>query len=129
MASPRRVRPTEAEISILQVLWQRGPCTVRDVYEVLAKKRSVGYTTALKLMQIMTVKGLVVRDERRRSHVYKATRGEEETQTQLVRDLLNRAFGGSARKLVMQALAVQKSSPEDLEKIRAMLDQFEEKNQ
>ena len=115
-------RPTDAELSILRVLWESGPSTVRHVHEVLSRERPVAYTTALKLMQIMTDKGLVSRDERDRSHVYHAKLTEEQTQRQLVRDLLDRAFGGSAAKLVMQALAARRSSAEELTEIRRLID-------
>ncbi len=115
-------RPTDAELAILRVLWERGPCTVRQVHDVLARDRQAAYTTALKLLQIMTEKGLVDRDERDRTHVYRARLGEEQTQRQLVRDLADRAFGGSAMKLVMQALASRRASPEELREIRKAID-------
>jgi len=118
-------RPTNAELAILRVLWQRGASTVRQVQDELNRYRSTGYTTALKLMQIMTEKGLVVRDESQRTHVYEARVAEEQTQKQLVRDLLDRAFGGSARKLVMRALSVNRASPEELAQIRQLLDELE----
>jgi predicted transcriptional regulator len=115
-------RPTDAELAILRVLWDRGPSTVRQVHDVLARDRQAAYTTALKLLQIMTEKGLVERDERDRTHVYRARVGEEQTQRQLVRDLVDRAFGGSAGKLVMQALAARRASPEELRDIRRAID-------
>ena len=115
-------RPTDAELSILRVLWDRGPSTVRQVHEVLGRARPTAYTTALKLLQIMTDKGLVERDERDRTHVYRAKLTEEQTQRQLVRDLLDRAFGGSASKLVMQALASRRASPDELREIRRVID-------
>jgi BlaI family transcriptional regulator, penicillinase repressor len=115
-------RPTDAELAILRVLWERGPSTVRQVHDVLSRERPAAYTTALKLLQIMTDKGLVSRDERDRSHVYHARLTEEQTQRQLVRDLLDRAFGGSASKLVMQALAARRASPEELTEIRRLID-------
>jgi predicted transcriptional regulator len=115
-------RPTDAELAILRVLWDRGPSTVRQVHEVLSRERPSAYTTALKLLQIMTDKGLVSRDERDRSHVYHARLSEEQTQRQLVRDLLDRAFGGSATKLVMQALAARRASAEELSEIRRLID-------
>ena len=118
-------RPTDAEVAILGVLWRLGPCTVRQVYEQLQDSRSTGYTTTLKFLQIMTEKGLVSRDESERSHVYEARLSERETQQQLVRDLLTRAFGGSACKLVMQALHAKKSSPKELAEIRKLLDEFQ----
>jgi BlaI family transcriptional regulator, penicillinase repressor len=115
-------RPTDAELTILRILWERGPSTVRQVHEQLARDRQAAYTTALKLLQIMTEKGLVERDERERTHVYRAKLSEDQTQRQLVRDLLDRAFGGSASKLVMQALATRRASPEELREIRKVID-------
>ena len=115
-------RPTDGELSILRVLWERGPSTVRQVYEVLNRERPTAYTTALKLLQIMTEKGLVRRDETDRTHVYHARLSEEQTQRQLVRDLLDRAFGGSAAKLVMQALAARRATPEELVEIRKLIE-------
>src|SRR5262249_19993125 len=106
-------KPTDAELAILRVLWSRGPSTVRQVADGL--DRNAGYTTILKLLQIMTEKGLVVRDESARTHVYDAAFSEDQTQRQLVADLLDRAFGGSAAKLVMQALASKKTSPAELD--------------
>lgn len=122
MPKPAVPRPTDAELAILRVLWERGPSTVRQVHEVLSRGRPAAYTTALKLLQIMTDKGLVSRDERDRSHVYHARLTEAQTQRQLVRDLLDRAFGGSAAKLVMQALAARRASPEELVEIRRLID-------
>jgi predicted transcriptional regulator len=115
-------RPTDAELAILRILWERGPSTVRQVHEQLARDRQAAYTTALKLLQIMTEKGLVERDERERTHVYKPKLSEDQTQRQLVRDLLDRAFGGSASKLVMQALATRRASPDELREIRKVID-------
>lgn len=116
-------RPTDAELAILRILWQRGPSTVRQVHEVLASRdRPTAYTTALKLLQIMTDKGLVRRDESDRTHVYHARLSEDQTQRQLVRDLLDRAFGGSATKLVMQALNARRATPEELGEIRRLID-------
>src|SRR5215204_1722998 len=103
-------RPTEAELSILRVLWTQGPCTVREVSEALNQDREVGYTTVLKLMQIMTQKGLLLRDQAKRTHVYRTKVSEDKTLRQITGDLLHRAFGGSAQKLVMQALAAKKAS-------------------
>ena len=118
-------RPTDAELAILRVLWRLGPSTVRQVQEILSQDRETGYTTVLKLMQIMTEKGLVERDETDRSHVYRARLEQEQTQQQLVEDLLKRAFGGSARQLVMQALSRNKTSAKELAQIRQLLDQLE----
>jgi predicted transcriptional regulator len=118
-------RPTDAELEILNVLWQRGPSTVREVYEVLLETKEIGYTTVLKLMQIMSEKGLVSRDESDRRHVYEAERAQDETQRQLLADLLDRAFQGSATKLVMQALSSKKASKEELAEIRQLLEELE----
>jgi BlaI family penicillinase repressor len=115
-------RPTDAELAILRVLWERGPSTVRQVHDVLSKDRPAAYTTALKLLQIMTEKGLVRRDETDRTHIYQARLSEEQTQRQLIRDLLDRAFGGSASKLVMQALAARRATPEELGEIRKLIE-------
>jgi BlaI family transcriptional regulator, penicillinase repressor len=121
----KTVHPTEGELAILSVLWERGPSTVRDVHEVLARKHPTGYTTVLKLMQIMTEKGLVERDESRKAHVYRPTVSEERTQKTLVTDLLDKAFGGSASKLVMQALSSKRTSDKELAEIRKLLDSME----
>jgi predicted transcriptional regulator len=118
-------RPTPAELAILRVLWQRGPSTVREVHATLSENRSGGYTTVLKMLQIMSDKNLVTRDESQRAHVYSARLAESQTQRQLVRDLLERAFDGSAMKLVMHALADRKSSPEEIGRIRQLLDEIE----
>ena len=115
-------RPTDAELAILRILWDRGPSTVRQVHDILGRARQAAYTTALKLLQIMTEKGLVERDERDRTHIYRAKLSEETTQRQLVRDLLDRAFGGSSTKLVMQALATKRASAEELRDIRKAID-------
>ncbi len=116
-------RPTDAELAILRVLWDRGPSTVRQVHGVLERDRPTGYTTVLKLLQIMIEKGLVLRDESERTHVYRARLSEQQTQRQLVRDLVDRAFDGSAAKLVMQALATKRASREELDEIRRLLDE------
>jgi predicted transcriptional regulator len=119
-------RPTDAELEILRVLWQSGPSTVRDVQEALNRNKPTGYTTVLKLMQIMTEKGLVRRDEGQRAHVYEARFAQEQTQQQLIGDLIERVFDGSAAKLLMQALATkEKTSSEELSEIRRVLDGFE----
>lgn len=122
MSKPSLPRPTDAELAILRVLWSRGPSTVRQIHDVLLRERPTAYTTALKLLQIMTEKGLVRRDESARTHIYHARLTEDQTQRQLVRDLLDRAFGGSASKLVMQALASKRASPQELGEIRKLLD-------
>ena len=118
-------RPTEAELSILRVLWQEGPRSVRDIHRVLNETKTTGYTTVLKIIQIMTEKGLVERDESRRPQIYRPRYSQEHTQRQLLRDLVQRAFGGSVRALVMQALATRKSTPEELEAIEKLLDRVE----
>ena len=118
MKDPRR-KPTDAELGILRVLWFRGPSTVRQVAEALG--REAGYTTVLKLLQIMTEKRLVVRDEAERTHIYEAAYTQDQTQRQLVTDLLDRVFDGSAAQLVLQALATNKTSPEELDEIRKLL--------
>src|SRR5437016_4067962 len=112
-------KPTDTELAILRVLWTRGPSTVRQVAETM--DRAVGYTTVLKLLQIMTEKGLVVRDESLRTHVYQAAHSEDQTQRQLVNDLVDRAFDGSSAKLVLHALASKKASPQELDEIRKLL--------
>ena len=122
MNRPAAPRPTDAELAILRILWDRGPSTVRQVHDILGLERQAAYTTALKLLQIMTEKGLVERDERDRTHIYRARLSEETTQRQLVRDLADRAFGGSASKLVMQALATKRASAEELRDIRKAID-------
>jgi predicted transcriptional regulator len=125
MRKKRTPRPTDAELEILRVLWRRGPSTVREVHEELAQAHPAGYTTILKLMQIMHEKGLVSRDAAARAHVYRARAAREETQRQLLGDLLERAFDGSPTKLVMQVLSDRRASAEELEQIRAALDELE----
>ena len=125
MTQPRSTptpKPTEGELSILAVLWDRGPSTVRQVFEVLSAERDLGYTTVLKMLQIMQEKGLVARDETERTHVYRAKESAEATQATLVDDLMERAFGGSAMKLVMHALASKKATKEELAEIRKLLE-------
>ena len=131
MAAKRRdqatPRPTEAELAILRVLWARGPSTVRDVHEALSGQ-GVGYTTVLKQLQIMADKRLVDRDESERAHVYAARASEERTQRQLLGDLVDRAFGGSSTKLVLQALAGRRSTAQQRRDIRAFLDELEKED-
>jgi predicted transcriptional regulator len=129
MAKRKRAKPTEAELAILRVLWDRGPSTVREVTETLRDERNAGYTTILKLLQIMTDKGLVRRNVSTRSHVYEASAPAETTQRQLVRDLLDRAFGGSAQQLIMQALSAKRASREELAEIRRLLDDLEKRGE
>jgi BlaI family transcriptional regulator, penicillinase repressor len=120
----RLPRPTEAELQILRVLWSQGPCTVRQVNERLSEGRDIGYTTTLKLMQIMADKGLVTRDESDRTHVYAARATEDQTQRQLVSDLVDRAFGGSAAALVLQALSAHPASPAELDEIGRLIEGY-----
>jgi BlaI family transcriptional regulator, penicillinase repressor len=120
MPKRKTIRPTNAELAILAVLWRRGPSTVRDVHDAL---QNGGYTTVLKLMQIMADKGLVTRDERTRTHVYAAAASEATTRRHLVSDLVERAFGGSSLALVLQALSTTAASPADLAQIQQMLDE------
>ncbi len=118
-------RPTDSETEILAVLWEQGPSTVRQVHDVVGERRGVGYTTVLKLLQIMTDKGLVERESAGRSHVYRAAAPREQTQTELVDDLVDRAFGGSASALVMRALGSRPASKAELAEIRKLLDALE----
>jgi predicted transcriptional regulator len=118
-------RPTDAELEVLTVLWSRGPSTVRDVHETIAKRKPTQYTTVLKLMQIMAEKGLVRRDEKQRAHIYEAARPQEWTQRQLAGDLLHRAFNGSASSLMLGALSARKASKDDLAELRRLLDEYE----
>jgi predicted transcriptional regulator len=125
MARHRRQGPTDRELVILGILWNRGPSTVREVNEAMNEDGETGYTTTLKLMQIMTEKGILVRDESQFKHVYKPALSEERTQRQLVSDLIEKAFSGSAEKLVVRALSAKKVSAQELTRIRRMLDEFE----
>lgn len=126
MNASRLPRPTPGELEILRVLWQRGPSTVRDVHDALSGSKPTGYTTVLKLLQIMADKGLVTRDVSRRTHVYQAAIRQDQTQRQLLDDLLDRVFDGSSSQLVMQALASGHASNEEIALIRRMLDKIEE---
>ena len=117
-------RPTDAELEILTVLWSIGPATVREVYEVIRRRRRAQYSTVLKFMQIMAEKGLVRRDESERAHVYEPARPREWTQRQLAADLLERAFSGSAKALMIGALSARKASKEELAELRKLLDEF-----
>jgi predicted transcriptional regulator len=123
MSKSRLPRPTDAELQILRVLWDRGPSTVRQVHEALGRETT--YTSVLKLLQIMAEKGLVTRDESQRSHVYRAALKQQQTQRQLVDDLLERAFGGAADQLVMQALSARRVTPRELAEIRKLLNELE----
>jgi BlaI family penicillinase repressor len=122
MSNTKTIRPTESELEILQTLWAKGLATVREVHEDLAKTKDVGYTTTLKLMQIMHEKGLVKRDDSMRTHVYQAAVNKENTQKHLLGKMIDSLFGGSSTQLVIQALGENKASQEELEKIQALLD-------
>ena len=125
MGWKKPLKPTEGELQILIVLWKKGPCTVRDVNQVLAGNKEVGYTTTLKLMQIMHEKGLLRRSRQGKSHIYSSVVSEDLTQKQLVERLLDTAFHGSALKMVMQALGSKKSSPQELKEIKEFIKQLE----
>lgn len=125
MAKQINPQPTERELSILQILWDEGPATVRQVNDQMNKLQRTGYTTTLKLMQIMTDKGLLVRDESKFKHIYKPAISQERTQKQLVGDLLEKAFSGSAEKLVLRALSAKKVSAEELKKIKKLITKIE----
>lgn len=118
-------KPTDAELAIIGVIWERGPSTVREVFQHLSAQREIGYTTVLKLMQIMTEKGLLERDASVRPQTFKATRPQQQTQRQLLRELLDRAFDGSPGNLVLQALSIRKSTPDERQEIRELLDRLE----
>jgi BlaI family transcriptional regulator, penicillinase repressor len=118
-------RPTDAELEILTVLWSLGPSTVRDVHETLIRRKPMQYTTVLKMLQIMAEKGLVERNEKQRAHIYSASRPREWTQQQLAGDLLQRAFGGSAKSLMLGALSAQRASRKDLAELRKFLEEYE----
>ena len=121
----KQIRPTKLELAILKVLWEAGPRSVRDIQAILSEAKPTGYTTVLKMLQIMTEKGLVDKDETVRPQIYRARYSQEQTQRHLLSDLLQRAFGGSVKSLVMQALATKKSSAKDLEAIEKLLDRIE----
>ncbi len=123
----RPAQPTDSELEILQVLWINGPSTVRFVNDLLNKKKKTGYTTTLKIMQIMTEKGLLNRDKSSKIHIFSPAVKEEETQTKIIDKMLGLAFGGSASKLVLQALGNNKTSPEELEKIKQLITDLENK--
>ncbi len=115
-------KPTEAELELLRVLWEKGPATVRELHDEVNLQRAVGYTSVLKILQIMTEKGLVEREESAKAHIYRAAASQEETQNQLLRDLSERLFSGSATQLAMHALAMQPASAEELEEIRNLIE-------
>ena len=122
------VRPTDAELAILRVLWERGAATVREVHEKLNQGKPQVYTTVLKFLQIMTEKGLVLRDEAARSHIYRAALPPEKMQRSMVKDMVQKLFGGSTRMLVQQALGSGKVTPEEIAEIRRTLDSLEQKD-
>lgn len=124
MAILKQVKPTESELEILQILWSRGIATVREVHEELAKTKEVGYTTTLKIMQIMHEKGLVKRDESMRTHVYQPAVNKEKTQKHILGKMISTLFGGSSTQLVLQALGENKATPAELEQIQHLLDQM-----
>ncbi|MFT4093970.1 MAG: BlaI/MecI/CopY family transcriptional regulator [Niabella sp.] len=128
MAEHKSIKPTESELEILQVLWQKGKATVREVHEELVGNKDVGYTTTLKLMQIMNEKGLVKRDASARTHIYKASTNKENTQKVLLNRFISNLFGGSSTQLVMQALGNNKVPAEELEKIQLLIDDLKKNN-
>ena len=123
----RKQKPTASELEILRVLWERGPSTVREVYEALSPSKPIGYTTILKLLQIMTVKGTVRRNEDQRAHVYEACEPAEKTKRKLAADVLQRVFDGSASQLMLHALAGRRGSKQEIEELRQLLDDYERK--
>ena len=127
MKQESKNNPTPSELEILHILWTRGPSTVREIHEVLSKEKDVGYTSALKLLQIMTGKGLVTRSEDQRAHVYTATQPAETTKQQFAADVLQRVFRGSASQLMQHVLSGRRGAKKELEEIRRMLDEYERK--
>jgi BlaI family penicillinase repressor len=127
MATTLTKKPTASELEILHVLWERGPSTVREVHETLNEKRPIGYTSVLKLMQIMTAKGTVQRNEQQRAHVYEAVQPAEKTKRDMALDVLQRVFDGSASELMMHALAGRKASKEEIDEMRRLLNEHERK--
>jgi BlaI family transcriptional regulator, penicillinase repressor len=127
MATISTRKPTSSELEILHVLWERGPSTVREVHQALNEKRPMGYTSVLKLMQIMTAKGTVRRNEQQRAHVYEAVQPEEKTKRDFAMDMLQRVFDGSASELMMHALAGRKASKEEIDEMRRLLNEHERK--
>jgi len=125
MTNERPQKPTSSELEILRVLWERGPSTVREVHAELREKKDLGYTTVLKLLQIMTAKGTVRRNEDQRAHVYEACQPATETKRQLVGDVLQRVFQGSASELMIHALEGRRTSKKELEELRRLLDEYE----
>src|SRR5438045_7678160 len=126
MATKQIVRPTKLELAILKVLWEAGPRSVREIHKILDEGKPTGYTTVLKMLQIMTEKGLVERDETVRPQIYRPKASQSQTQRQLLRDLIHRAYGGSVKALVMQALGTSKTSRQTLDAIEKLLDENED---
>ena len=127
MKQDPKFQPTPSELAILQVLWTRGPSTVREIHEILSKEKAVGYTSALKLLQIMTAKGIVKRTEEQRAHIYSANQPAETTKQQFAADVLQRVFRGSATQLMQHALSGKRSSKKEIDELRQMLDEYERK--
>jgi predicted transcriptional regulator len=127
MSKANLPKPTEGELELLRVLWAKGSATVRELHDAVSQERALGYTTVLKLLQIMTEKGLVQRTEVGRAHVYRTTASQEETQSQLLRDLSKRLFSGSAAQLAMHALAMEPASSDELKEIRKLIDRRQER--
>ena len=127
MKQDLKFQPTPSELAILHILWSRGPSTVREIHEELAKEKDVGYTSALKFLQIMTAKGLVTRTEDQRAHVYSAQEPAEKTKQQFAADVLKRVFHGSASQLMQHALSGRRGSKKEIEEMRRMLDEYERK--
>ena len=127
MKQEPRINPTPSELEILQILWSRGPSTVREIHEALSKDKELGYTSALKMLQIMTTKGIVQRTEDQRAHVYAATLPAEKTKQQFAADVLQRVFRGSTSQLMQHALSGRRSSKKEIDEIRRMLDEYERK--
>ncbi|HEY6123079.1 MAG TPA: BlaI/MecI/CopY family transcriptional regulator [Steroidobacteraceae bacterium] len=127
MKTDPKLQPTPSELAILQILWSRGPSTVREIHEVLSKEKDMGYTSALKFLQIMTSKGLVTRTEEQRAHIYSAHQPAETTKQQFAADVLKRVFSGSASQLMQHALSGRRSSKKEIDEMRRMLDEYERK--
>ena len=127
MTTSSNIKPTESELEILQILWEKGDCTVRDVHEILTRNKEAGYTTTLKLMQIMHEKGMVKRDTSSKTHIYSALASQQKTQQHLVSKLIDNAFNGSAARLVMQALGNHNSSKDEIEAIKKYLNELDHK--
>jgi predicted transcriptional regulator len=127
MKQDPKFQPTPSELAILQILWSRGPSTVREIHAVMAEEKDVGYTSALKFLQIMTAKGLVTRTEDQRAHVYSANQPAEKTKQQFAADVLKRVFHGSASQLMQHALSGRRGSKKEIDEMRRMLDEYERK--